>query len=79
MDELQVFNSPEFGDIRAVEIDGQPWMVGKDVAQALGYQNPQRAIREHVDDEDEGVTELVTPGGKQGGVGYERDYDHPGH
>ena len=65
MDELQVFNSPEFGDIRAVEVSGEPWFVGKDMAEALGYQNPQRAIREHVDDEDKGVTEMVTPGGKQ--------------
>lgn len=65
MNDLQIFNNPEFGKIRAIEIGGEPWFVGKDVARALGYQNPQRAIRDHVDDEDKGVTEMVTPGGRQ--------------
>ena len=65
MNELKVFNNPEFGKVRTVEINGEPWLVGKDVAAALGYQNPQRAIRDHVEDEDKGVTEMVTPGGKQ--------------
>ena len=45
MNELQIFNNPEFGEIRAIEIDGEPWVVGKDVAKALGYKNPQEAIR----------------------------------
>lgn len=65
MNKLKVFNNPEFGKVRTVEINGEPWLVGKDVAAALGYQNPQRAIRDHVDEEDKGVTEMVTPGGKQ--------------
>lgn len=65
MNELKIFENPEFGKVRTVPIDGEPWLVGKDVAVALGYQNPQRAIREHVDNEDKGVTEMVTPGGKQ--------------
>ena len=65
MNELKVFNNPEFGKVRTVEINGEPWLVGKDVAAAVGYQNPQRAIRDHVDEEDKGVTEMVTPGGKQ--------------
>lgn len=65
MNEMTTFESPMFGSIRGLEIDGEPWFVGKDVAQALGHQNPQRAIREHVDDEDKGVTEMVTPGGRQ--------------
>lgn len=65
MNELKVFNNPEFGKVRTVEINGEPWLVGKDVAAAFGYQNPQRAIRDHVDEEDKGVTEMVTPGGKQ--------------
>ena len=43
----------------------KPWLVGKDVAQALGYKNPQEAIRTHVDEEDKGVSEILTPGGKQ--------------
>ena len=65
MNELTVFENPEFGAIRTVELDGEPWLVGKDVATALGYKNPQEAIRTHVDDEDKGVSEILTPGGKQ--------------
>lgn len=65
MTDIQTFNSPEFGSIRSVEQNGEPWFVGKDVAEALGYGNPQRAIRDHVDALDKGVTEMVTPGGKQ--------------
>ena len=65
MSELKIFENPAFGQVRIVEREGEPWFVGKDVAQALGYQNPQRAIRDHVDDEDKGVTEIVTPGGTQ--------------
>ena len=52
MDELKTFENPEFGKIRAVEIDGQPWLVGKDVARALGYSNTKDALFKHVDDED---------------------------
>ena len=44
-----------------MEIDGEPWLVGKDVALALGYKNPQEAIRNHVDAEDKGVSEILTP------------------
>lgn len=58
---LEVFQNQEFGSIRMVEIDGEAWMVGKDVAQALGYKNPQEAIRNHVDEEDKGVREILTP------------------
>lgn len=65
MNELQIFNNPEFGEIRTVAIDNEPWLVGKDVATALGYSNPQEAIRNHVEDEDKGVSEILTPGGKQ--------------
>lgn len=66
MNDLQIFENPEFGSVRTVEIDGTPWLVGKDVATALGYKNPQRAIRDHVDAEDKGVTKTVTPSGEQG-------------
>ena len=52
MNNIQVFNNPEFGDIRAVEIDGEPWFVGKDVADNLGYQNGSRDINRHVDEEE---------------------------
>ena len=65
MNQMEIFKNPEFGTIRAVEIDGEPWLVGKDVALALGYKNPQEAIRNHVDAEDKGVSEILTPGGMQ--------------
>lgn len=65
MNDLQLFNNPEFGAVRAVEVDGEPWFVGKDVAQALGYSNPRKALADHVDAEDKGVTKCDTPGGEQ--------------
>lgn len=63
--EIQIFSNEEFGEIRTVAIDGEPWFVGKDVAAALGCSNPQKAIRDHVDEDDKGVNESFTPGGKQ--------------
>jgi Prophage antirepressor len=65
MNEMQIFNNDEFGEIRVRETDGDVWFVGKDVAVILGYTNPQKAIRDHVDAEDKGVNETFTPGGKQ--------------
>ena len=56
MNELQIFNNPEFGKLRTVEVNGEPWMVGKDVAQALGYAKPENAIAAHVDTEDKTTT-----------------------
>lgn len=56
MNELMVFDNPEFGGIRAVEVDGEPWFVGKDVAQALGYAKPENALASHVDAEDKTTT-----------------------
>jgi prophage antirepressor-like protein len=63
-----IFNNPEFGEIRTVEVNGEPWFVGKDVATALGYgegKSLANAVANHVDEEDKGVTELMTPGGNQ--------------
>lgn len=62
---FQLFNNPEFGDLRCIEKDGEPWFVGKDVAAALGYGDTTQAIRKHVDPEDKGGVEMTTPGGKQ--------------
>lgn len=56
---------PEFGELRTVEIDGEPWFVGKDVAEALGYSNARKAVLVHVDAEDKGVTKWDTLGGTQ--------------
>ena len=55
MNELQVFNNDEFGDIRTMNIDGEPWFVGFDVADALGYKNQSDAIMKHVAEEDRRV------------------------
>ena len=65
MNDLQIFSNPEFGQVRTVEIDGQPWLVGKDVAVALGYKNPRDAITRHVDTEDKDVVKHDTPSGEQ--------------
>ena len=65
MNEVRVFEHEVFGEIRTVTIDGEPWFVGKDIAEILGYSGAAKAIRTHVDDEDKGVTVLDTPGGKQ--------------
>ena len=52
MNNLQVFKNDQFGEIRTVEIGGEPWFVGKDIAERLGYQKPRNAITAHVDEED---------------------------
>ena len=65
MNDLKIWENPEFGELRIVEMNGEPWMVGKDVAAALGYTAVEKAIRTHVDEDDKGVTEMDTPGGKQ--------------
>ena len=52
MDNLQIFDSPEFGQIRTIQQNGEPWFVGKDVANILGYQNGSRDVNRHVDEDD---------------------------
>ena len=62
MNELQVFKNQEFGQVRSLVINGDPWLVGKDVTKALGYDNPSKAIRDHVEEEDKRVgVQNVTP------------------
>ena len=65
MNDLQIFNNPDFGNIRATVISGEPYFVGKDVAEVLGYSNSRKALSDHVDQEDKGVTICDTLGGKQ--------------
>lgn len=65
MNELQVFENVEFGKVRTVVIDNEPWLVGKDVAEILGYKNQRDALAKHVDDDDKGVAKCDTLGGKQ--------------
>ena len=52
MNDLKIFENPEFGSIRTLEINGEPWFVGKDVAEILAYNEPHKAITRHVDEED---------------------------
>ena len=63
--ELQVYKNAEFGSVRTTTIGGQPYFVGKDVAGILGYSNTRKALIDHVDEEDKGVTKWDTLGGKQ--------------
>lgn len=65
MNELKIFNNQEFGEIRAMDIKGEPWLIAKDVADALGYSNSRKAIQDHVDVDDKGVTKSDTLGGRQ--------------
>lgn len=62
MEEIKIFNSEEFGDIRTVTIDKEPWFVGKDVATALGYAKPLNALSTHVEKDDslkQGITDSL--------------------
>lgn len=64
---VNVFTNEEMGlDIRVIDIDGYPYFVGKDVAEALGYANPQKAIRDHVDEEDKTLNDAFTVNGTKG-------------
>ena len=65
MNEITVFNNDEFGSIRTVTIENEPWFVGKDVAEVLGYQNGSRDINRHVDDEDRLCTKIEYAGQKR--------------
>lgn len=65
MNELQVFKNQEFGSVRTLMINSEPWLVGKDVAEVLGYKNTRDALSKHVDDEDKGVAKCDTLGGTQ--------------
>ena len=52
MSNIEIFNNPKFGSVRTLEIDGEPWFVGKDIAEALGYTDINHTITDHVDDTD---------------------------
>ena len=61
---MMVFNNEQFGDIRTVIINGEPWFVGKDICEAFGDTNYRRSLR-RLDDEEKGVSQITTPGGNQ--------------
>lgn len=65
MNEITVFNNENFGEVRTVRIDDEPWFVGRDVAKILGYANPNDALAKHVDEEDRGIAKCDTLGGAQ--------------
>ena len=65
MNDVKIFNSEEFGQIRTVVIDGEPWFVGKDVAAALGYEKERNALQKHVDTDDALKRGVLTNGGVQ--------------
>lgn len=52
MNNIKIFENPEFGKVRVVDIEGEPWFVGKDVAEVLGYRDTDQALRKRVDEED---------------------------
>ena len=64
---IQIFENAEFGKIRAIEIDGNPWFVGKDVASTLGYTNPGKALQDHVAEEDKLNNKSLLSLGQRGG------------
>lgn len=63
---IEIFENSKFGKIRAIDLNGEPYFVGKDIALVLGYANPQKALRDHVDDEDKTVNEMFTVNGTKG-------------
>ena len=67
MNEITVFNNDELGSIRTVTIENEPWLVGKDVAEVLGYTNPSKALADHVDTEDKLNNETLLSLGQRGG------------
>nr|DAP24958.1 MAG TPA: repressor domain protein [Caudoviricetes sp.] len=62
MNQLDIFKNREFGEIRTVTVDGEPWFVAKDIAEILQYTNTQKAIRDHVDEEDKLTERIVLSG-----------------
>lgn len=62
MNQLEIFKNREFGEIRTVTVDGEPWFVAKDIAEILQYTNTQKAIRDHVDEEDKLTERIVLSG-----------------
>ena len=62
MNNIKIFENPEFGSIRTVEVKNEPWFVGKDVAEVLGYERADNAIRNHVDDEDKLMHQISASG-----------------
>ena len=56
MNKIRIFENENFGSVRTVEIEGEPWFVGRDIALALGYARPENAVKTHVEDDDKTTT-----------------------
>ncbi|MGJ6089975.1 BRO family protein [Streptococcus suis] len=65
--ELQIFKNEQFGEVQLVELNNEPWFVGKEIAEILGYQNPSKALKDHVDEEDKLNNETLLSLGQRGG------------
>lgn len=68
MNDLKIFENAEFGRVRTVTIDNEPWLVGKDVAEALGYSDTNKAVAMHVEDEDKKLNDKTSPSFGQRGA-----------
>lgn len=68
MQELQIFKNEEFGEVRTVAIDNEPWFVGKDIAEALGYSDTNKAVAMHVENEDKKLNDKTSPSFGQRGA-----------
>jgi len=64
MNNIQIFNSPEFGEVHTIEINGEAWFIGREIAELLGYSNTRDALARHVDAEDKNT--VVIPDGNKG-------------
>lgn len=68
MKELQIFKNDEFGEVRTVTIDDEPWFVGKDVAESLGYSDTNKAVAMHVENDDKKLNDKTSPSFGQRGA-----------
>lgn len=64
---IQIFKNEQFGEVRVIEQNGEPWFVGKDITGILGYQNASKALIDHIDEEDKLNNESLSSLGQRGG------------
>ena len=68
MSNIEIFNNPKFGSVRTLEVNDEPWFVGKDIAEALGYSDTNKAVAMHVDDDDKKLNDKTSPSFGQRGA-----------
>ncbi|KPU42138.1 hypothetical protein OXPF_39170 [Oxobacter pfennigii] len=69
MSELQIFNNKEFGQVRVIQKDGEPWFIGKDIAEVLGYKDTSDALKKHVDEDDKLTLQIADSGQNRNMIG----------